>query len=426
MAFLPPSPSWFPSSPAPFTESCELMFPEIDELVSPLTSLSEVDIASSDSDHQYSPSPSISSMPVANGSPQPSLYCQSSPESSPFSSPSSPNMAPFPFAQSSSHPYPSFSPESPFSPPSFDSQMQPSDKKRKRSDDSTTVYLETDDGKPNSFVVLSAEQLRTMTSAQFSNFVDSLKANYSLTAADRKEIQRQKRLIRNREYAQRKRLSNKEKTQHIHEQVETQQDKIDKLEAENGFLKSELFRMKSLLACFLSQDQQHLLNAPELPLYMPQKKRRIDESSSSPSSSSSAPIVMFVLLFSIGIIFTSTTTSISFPNDAKGAGRNLLSDQPMRSWTNIFSFLSLPSFEISFSLKYFEPPKQNLPHFVEEMQKALADHDVVSSSSSPSIFDSSPSSYSENSPYSTLSIYGLCEGSSLENSTQALPPTIVI
>ena len=438
MAFLPSSPSWFPSSPTPFSpnsdithnfgESCELLFPEIDDLVSPL---SEADIASSDSDYHMSSSPSNQVSPSYGESPQPVFPENSSLPlySSPFSSPSSPNLAPFPFSQIPllQHSTP-LSPNSPFSPPSYESDVK-ADKKRKRTEDSTTVFLETDEGQPNQYVVLSSEQLRTMTSDQFSSFVDSLKSNYSLTAADRKEIQRQKRLIRNREYAQRKRLSNKEKSQHIHEQVESQQDKIEKLESENGFLKSELFRMKSLLACFLSPDQQHLLNAPELPMYMPPKKRRIDDSSSSSSSSSPvrSSVVMFVFLFSVGIIFTSTVSFGGFGNDVKGAGRNLLSDQTMYSWANIFSFLSLPSFEISFSLKYFEPPKQNLPPFVEELQKVANDQELSSSlqSSENSLTSSSSSSYSEDSSYSTLSIYGFCDGS-LENATQSLPPSILI
>ena len=200
-----------------------------------------------------------------------------------------------------------------------------SDRKRKRSPGATTDASVTkpSSSSSSSLVLLSHEQLRNISSAEYSSFVDSVKAKHNLSPADKKEIQRQKRLIRNREYAQKKRKTNKEKTQLVHQQLETQEDKIEALQTENSYLKSELFRLKSILTCLLPKEQHHVLESPVLPLVNPQKRRRQD-SPQQPTTPTTA--LMLVVLFSVGLFFSATVLMPSCDTTFRGAGRVLLSE----------------------------------------------------------------------------------------------------
>jgi hypothetical protein len=168
-----------------------------------------------------------------------------------------------------------------------------------------------------------------MSSEEYAAYVDRLKAtNPDLTPEDKKEIQRQKRLIRNREYAQKKRRSNKEKSEHINLTVETQQHTISTLQDENNYLKSELSRLKSMLACVLPNQQHHIIETPPvLPISNPQKKRRKDGQTNA-SSSAMGQTVLFVFLLSFG---ATISTVFLIPDGVvssslRGAGRGLLSE----------------------------------------------------------------------------------------------------
>eukprot|EP00009_Paramoeba_aestuarina_P009198 CAMPEP_0201520176 /NCGR_PEP_ID=MMETSP0161_2-20130828/10539_1 /ASSEMBLY_ACC=CAM_ASM_000251 /TAXON_ID=180227 /ORGANISM="Neoparamoeba aestuarina, Strain SoJaBio B1-5/56/2" /LENGTH=271 /DNA_ID=CAMNT_0047918457 /DNA_START=770 /DNA_END=1585 /DNA_ORIENTATION=- len=176
-----------------------------------------------------------------------------------------------------------------------------------------------------------------MSSEEYASYVEHLKSTQGLSSSDKKEIQRQKRLIRNREYAQKKRRSNKEKSESINQTVESQQNVISTLQDENSLLKSELHRLKSMLACILPPQQHHIIETPEpvLPIHATKKRRtgEIDSIHSNPSS----PVgktVLFVFLLCFGV----TMSSVFFLPDGvvssslRGAGRGLLSESSPLSY----------------------------------------------------------------------------------------------
>jgi hypothetical protein len=250
-----------------------------------------------------------------------------------------------------------FDPSNPFSKPSDECVNE---KKRKRQIlDLPLPFAENTPNKEKEMQIqLTQEQLRTISSEQFSKYIDSVKAIRPLTLLEKKEIQRQKRLIRNREYAQKKRQTNKEKTQIISQQIHFQNDKILFLQNENRFLHSEIFRLKSLLSCLLPSHQQHLLQMPTqqqqqqstpLPLFHPHKKRRVDGEAASPPSPSTA--VFFVILFSVGFFFTFPNTVFHMwgttERDMRGVGRELLT---ITKSTKVFQLFSSVSDSLPFSL----------------------------------------------------------------------------
>ena len=171
-------------------------------------------------------------------------------------------------------------------------------------------------------IYLNGEEVRTISSEDYCNIVDNYKASHILTAEEKKEVQRLKRLIRNREYAQRKRKSNKEKIKRVHETVQDQEQKIETLSSENSRLRLEVFRLQSILDCVLPLCQGTAAGAmvknyrsqsvpPSipggLPVYHKQKRRKKDgdgQESGGEAGWIAAPSrkSVLVVLFSFGLL----------------------------------------------------------------------------------------------------------------------------
>jgi len=88
-----------------------------------------------------------------------------------------------------------------------------------------------------SFVELPRDQLLTMSSVQLEDNIRSLTAVRSLTSAEQREIKRQRRLIKNREYAQTSRVKKKQFVEELRQENDLLKDRLRILEEENHFLR---------------------------------------------------------------------------------------------------------------------------------------------------------------------------------------------
>lgn len=93
----------------------------------------------------------------------------------------------------------------------------------------------TDEGKaePGDGVCLPRNQLLTMTSTEIEEYVSKLKAQRTLSAAEEKELKRQRRLIKNREYASQSRSRKKQ-------YVDELEKALEEVRAENTSLKQQV------------------------------------------------------------------------------------------------------------------------------------------------------------------------------------------
>lgn len=88
-----------------------------------------------------------------------------------------------------------------------------------------------------SFVELSRNDLLTMTSKELEAQIKQLTAVRNLTTAEQREIKRQRRLIKNREYAQTSRVKKKQFVEELRQENKILKDRIKSLEEENHFLR---------------------------------------------------------------------------------------------------------------------------------------------------------------------------------------------
>lgn len=96
-------------------------------------------------------------------------------------------------------------------------------------------------------VTLTREQLLTMTSEELDEFTARLKADHPLTTHELREIKRQRRLIKNREYAQASRVKKKvvlsdlgAKFQELENERDQLLQRVNLLENENATLRAQL------------------------------------------------------------------------------------------------------------------------------------------------------------------------------------------
>ena len=233
----------------------------------------------------------------------------------------------------------------------------PSKKRRRGSDEDIS------DAIPDGIaaVFLSRDQLLTISSADHEAQVQRLINLRELTEVELKEVKRQRRLIKNREYAQTSRQKKKVTMGHV-------KDQVNSLEYENESLKDELAAMKARVAELelenaslrirLSKDQTSSEDSSDAVVDM-----EVDPSSASyfsKLSSKAKPVIastmLFVLLFSFGLLFNSPlfTSTSSLPGASKlplmqPAGRALLTvpSASMGSLSEPLAADGISSFEAS-------------------------------------------------------------------------------
>jgi len=161
-------------------------------------------------------------------------------------------------------------------------------------------------------VSLTRDQLLTISSQQVEDYTREIKKARSLTPAEEKELKRQRRLVKNREYAQQSR--NKKKVQE-----RGLQGQIDILTLENSQLKNECSTLKTenlLLKQQISKMSATMANYQALPTS--HKTQMSPLSKLDVKKSPVAGVCLFVVL-SFAILFNVNTPPSSL-SDSKSSG----------------------------------------------------------------------------------------------------------
>jgi len=172
----------------------------------------------------------------------------------------------------------------------------PPPKKRKRVMDD-----EVGPADDNRRVYLNRDELLTMSSLEHEEFVKRHTSNQELTEAEKEEVRRQRRLIKNREYAQ---SSRKKKREEKSDQTQF----VLQLRADNEMLRNKVRDLEG--------ENRRLRAALKV--------------KAEPVAPSTRPRVLLALLFSVGVLFAvsgvmplSLPSSASFAPDARHSGRTL-------------------------------------------------------------------------------------------------------
>lgn len=126
---------------------------------------------------------------------------------------------------------------------------------------------------------LPRQTILTISSPEFEKFAGDLRARRALTPAEEKELKRQRRLVRNREYAQ----ESRNKKRSVENQLEA---KLTQLESANARLQRELDSVRAENAVL----KQHLASEPRTGWEL--------------GVTSQTTFTLFVVLFAFGLIFS--------------------------------------------------------------------------------------------------------------------------
>jgi len=179
-------------------------------------------------------------------------------------------------------------------------------KKRRRESDEDVSDAVSDE---ISAVYLRREQLLVISSDEHEAFVQKLANTRDLTGPELKEVKRQRRLIKNREYAQTSRQKKKVTMGHVKEQVGS-------LESENDYLRAELAKLRSrvtdlelenasLRVKLSSKDQTSSEENSYDAVVDMEPKAKSSRSLFSFRPAVAASSVLFVFLFAFGFLFNS-------------------------------------------------------------------------------------------------------------------------
>jgi regulator of replication initiation timing len=153
-------------------------------------------------------------------------------------------------------------------------------------------------------VQLSRDDLLKVSSKQFEDFITQITANLTLTAAEQKEIKRQRRLVRNRESAQASRLRKKENMDVLQQKISQLQNensqlnkKVAQLEVENNKLRGEVTMFRRQFGN-PSQQQTNQKSLSSLESNQQQGKKRTQQLSQNMKRTG---VVTLIVLFSFGL-----------------------------------------------------------------------------------------------------------------------------
>jgi hypothetical protein len=177
-----------------------------------------------------------------------------------------------------------------------------------------------------SAVFIAPENLLVMSSIELENRVEKLTSLRPLSPAELKEVKRQMRLVKNREYAQSSRIKKKLHTEELQEENAVLKDRVQQLEEENRQLKEMLnptysapnppskafVQDFSIYSNFLfesepsSSDDMSPLFSSDSPLSTDSTDFKYDfKTSLSSSGSFATTFCMFMIVLSFGIFFSS-------------------------------------------------------------------------------------------------------------------------
>jgi len=113
-------------------------------------------------------------------------------------------------------------------------------------------------------VTLSREQLLTMTSKEIEDYVSQLKTKRTLTASEEKDLKRQRRLVKNREYASQSRTRKKQYVDEIEKQLDQAKAETDVIRKQNQALMEENKLLKKQLGNIADAIKKSQSGAPNL------------------------------------------------------------------------------------------------------------------------------------------------------------------
>eukprot|EP01112_Ceratiomyxa_fruticulosa_P010174 TRINITY_DN2682_c0_g2_i1.p1 TRINITY_DN2682_c0_g2~~TRINITY_DN2682_c0_g2_i1.p1 ORF type:complete len:523 (-),score=131.14 TRINITY_DN2682_c0_g2_i1:63-1631(-) len=149
-------------------------------------------------------------------------------------------------------------PSSSISSPSNSNVTTPVDNRKRQRDDSSSSSEEENEARINSvrpianlttpFVPLTREQLLKLNSKEIEQYVANLKATRTLSATEERELKKQRRLIKNREYASQSRERKKNYHEGLERKLEDQTKEFTAVKIENQSLRAENEMLKRQLA----------------------------------------------------------------------------------------------------------------------------------------------------------------------------------
>lgn len=181
------------------------------------------------------------------------------------------------------------SPQSVDSSPEVDqSEKKKRGRKRRRTDEGSVDV--SGDEEDVSFVTLSREELLEISSRELEDRTKKLTAIRPLTAAEQREIKRQRRLIKNREYAQASRAKKKGNMSEINHRMQSLEDENEELKRQVALLQARCNDLSNE-----NNDLKAKLVVPVAPTLLPSNEEQIDifERSSEDDSSSSFVNTLF-------------------------------------------------------------------------------------------------------------------------------------
>jgi len=164
------------------------------------------------------------------------------------------------------------------------------------------VEVDLDPTSENYKVTLSRDELLTLTSKQFEAYVKQLESNKTLSYEERRELKRQRTLIKNRESAQASRQRKKSyvdemegKVQNLTNENSNLFDKVTNLSKENDQLKTEVVYLQNILSKSGLMDM--LSNGAK------KIQTLQNDFFSNKSQMKNTGIAFFILLFTFGLFF---------------------------------------------------------------------------------------------------------------------------
>jgi hypothetical protein len=188
-------------------------------------------------------------------------------------------------------------------------------KKRRRNQKSDQV---------NSEVLLPRDALLKLTSEEMENYVQRLKATRVLSTEEEKELKRQRRLIKNREYAKQSRKKKKTQLKDLEGQISKLTAQNEELRTQNSSLQSEIVLLNSKLLAVTSENTRLRGTLSQLKAY----HRKAQGEPAWPSLTQNKTVagvcllgvVFFALFFHIAIPWRgepSATNDLSFSRTAR-------------------------------------------------------------------------------------------------------------
>jgi len=170
-------------------------------------------------------------------------------------------------------------------------------------------------------VFLKREQLVTISSVDHEAFVQRLANTRDLSEAELKEVKRQRRLIKNREYAQTSRQKKKATMGHVKDQVNSLESENDDLKAELAKLRTRVTELELENASLRVRLSSKDLTSSEdgstdsvVDIAPRQKNGYFAKTNFSFRPAMAATSVLFVILFAFGFLFNSPLfSSLSLP-----------------------------------------------------------------------------------------------------------------